>query len=153
VASGSVVGAAKRQKLMRVGSVADLGSGVRLGGGETGVGQLFKIPELPIKHAAKPKSKGKEKADVFGDVEEVTRVGVESKSKGKKKAEDSLNNEDAAAVSERANKNVSPWPLPSPPSFQLTTSSAHQESDDSLSSTNERPNTGQRPNRQTTPRV
>ena len=112
VASGSVVGggaAPKRQKLMRVGSVADLGSGVRLGGGggasETGIGQLFKIPELPIKHAA---SKGKEKADVFGDVEEVTRVGVvESKSKGKKKAED---NEDAAAVSERANKNVSLWP-------------------------------------------
>ena len=108
VASGSVVGggaAPKRQKLMRVGSVADLGSGVRLGGSsasETSVGQLFKIPELPVKHAA---SKGKEKADVFGDVEEVTRVGVvESKSKGKKKAED---NEDAAAVSERANKNVS----------------------------------------------
>ena len=115
MASGSVVGGAapKRQKLMRVGSVADLGSGVRLGGGgggasETGVGQLFKIPELPIKHAAKPKGKEKEKADVFGDVEEVTRVGVaESKSKGKKKAED---NEDAAAVSERANKNVSLWP-------------------------------------------
>ena len=113
VASGSVVGGAapKRQKLMRVGSVADLGSGVRLGGGggasETGVGQLFKIPELPIKHAAKPKGKEKEKADVFGDVEEVTRVGVESKSKGKKKAED---NEDAAGVSERANKNVSLWP-------------------------------------------
>jgi hypothetical protein len=114
VASGSVVGAAKRQKLMRVGSVADLGSGVRLGGGETGVGQLFKVPELPIKHAANPKSKGKEKekADVFGDVEEVTRVGVESKSKGKKKAEDNLNNEDAAAVLERANKNVRPWPSP-----------------------------------------
>ena len=118
VASGSVVGGAapKRQKLMRVGSVADLGSGVRLGGGgasEPGVGQLFKIPELPIKHAAKPKGKEKEKADVFGDVEEVTRVGVvESKSKGKKKAED---NEDAAAVSERANKNVSLGP-PHPPS-------------------------------------
>ena len=116
VASGSVVGGAavKRQKLMRVGSVADLGSGVRLGGGgasETGVGQLFKIPELPIKHAAKPKGKEKEKADVFGDVEEVTRVGVENKSKGKKKAED---NEDAAGVSERANKNVSLrlWPSP-----------------------------------------
>ena len=113
VASGSVVGGAapKRQKLMRVGSVADLGSGVRLGGGgggETGVGQLFKIPELPIKHAAS-KGKEKEKADVFGDVEEVTRVGVESKSKGKKKAED---NEDAAAVSERANKNVRLWPSP-----------------------------------------
>ena len=58
---------------------------------------------------------------MFGDVEEVTRVGVvESKSKGKKKVED---NEDAAAVSERANKNVS---LCSPfSSFQLTTSSAH----------------------------
>ena len=49
---------------------------------------------------------------MFGDVEEVTRVGVvESKSKGKKKAED---NEDAAGVSERANKNVSLrlWPSP-----------------------------------------
>ena len=112
VASGSVVGGAapKRQKLMRVGGVADLGSGVRLGGSsasETGVGQLFKVPELPIKHAAKPKGKEKEKADVFGDVEEVTRVGIENKSKGKKKAED---NEDAAGVSERANKNVSLWP-------------------------------------------
>ena len=116
MASGSVGGGAapKRQKLMRVGSVADLGSGVRLGGSETGVGQLFKIPELPIKHAA---SKGKEKADVFGDVEEVTRVGVEGKSKGKKKAED---NEDAAGVSERANKNVSLGPPSS--SFLLTNS-------------------------------
>ena len=113
VASGSVVGGAapKRQKLMRVGSVADLGSRVRLGGsGETDVGQLFKIPELPVKHAVKPKGKEKEKPDVFGDVEEVTQVGVvESKSKGKKKAED---NEDAAGVSERANKNVSLWPSP-----------------------------------------
>ena len=110
MASGSVGGGAapKRQKLMRVGSVAELGSGVRLGAGETCVGQLFKIPELPIKHAAKPKGKEKEKADVFGEVEEVTRVGVvESNSKGKKKAED---NEDAAGVSERANKNVSLWP-------------------------------------------
>ena len=121
VASGSVGGGAapKRQKLMRVGSVADLGSGVRLGGSsasETGVGQLFKIPELPVKHAAKPKGKEKEKekADVFGDVEEVMRVGVvESKSKGKKKAED---NEDPTAVSERANKNVSLWPSPHLPS-------------------------------------
>lgn len=114
VASGTVPGGAtapKRQKLMRVGSVADLGSGVRLGGETGGVGQLFKIPELPIKHAtSKGKEKEKEKADVFGDVEEVpTRVigvGVESKSNskgGKKKAED---NEDVAATSERANKNL-----------------------------------------------
>lgn len=114
MASGTVPGGAtapKRQKLMRVGSVADLGSGVRLGGETGGVGQLFKIPELPIKHAtSKGKEKEKEKADVFGDVEEVpTRVigvGVESKSNskgGKKKAED---NEDVAATSERANKNL-----------------------------------------------
>lgn len=106
MASGSVVGAAaKRQKLMRVGSVAHLGSGVRLGGG--GETELFKIPEVPIKlHAAK----GKEKADVFGDVEEVTRVvGVDSGPKGRKKVEDK---EDAAAVSERANKNVSLGPSP-----------------------------------------
>lgn len=37
-------------------------------GSVAGVGQLFKIPELHNKHAAKPESKGKEKADVFGDV-------------------------------------------------------------------------------------
>jgi hypothetical protein len=40
-----------------MGSVVGLGSGLRLGSGNTSVGQLFKIPELPIKYAAKSKRK------------------------------------------------------------------------------------------------
>ena len=64
MASESVVGAAKRQKLwVVVLLISEAGYG-----SVASVGQLFKIPELRNKHAAKPESKGKEKADVFGDV-------------------------------------------------------------------------------------
>ena len=64
VASESVVGTAKQQKLwLAVLLISEAGYG-----SVAGVGQLFKIPELHNKHAAKPESKGKEKADVFGDV-------------------------------------------------------------------------------------
>lgn len=103
VASGNITGAGplKRQKLAANGSVADLGSGVRLGVLDVAPGNLvFKVPELPLKQG-KVKGKGKEK-DVFGDVSEFARVG-----KGKQKADEgSMVVVDEAAF-EKANKNVS----------------------------------------------
>jgi len=103
VASGNVIGAGplKKQKLAMNGSIADLGSGTRLGVPDSEAGDaVFKVPELPVKQS-KVKGKGKEK-DVFGDVSEVGRVG-----KGKQKADESAVGVVDEAGFEKANKNVS----------------------------------------------
>jgi hypothetical protein len=63
VASGNITGAGplKKQKLVVNGSVADLGSGVRLGVPDVELGDVvFKVPELPLKQS-KVKGKGKER--------------------------------------------------------------------------------------------
>ncbi|KIM36726.1 hypothetical protein M413DRAFT_448870 [Hebeloma cylindrosporum] len=102
VASGNITGAVplKKQKLASNGSVADLGSGVRLGVPDLEPGDVvFKVPELPLK-PSKVKGKGKEK-DVFGDVSEVPRVG-----KGKQKADEGSVGVVDEAGFEKANKNV-----------------------------------------------
>ena len=102
VASGSIIGVGKRQKLSRNGTgiAADLGSGVRLGGEDD---RVFKVPEVPRQ------TKGKEKEDVFGDIAEVNRVG----GKGKQRSEEGHTMVNEVAF-EKANKNVSisydtPW--------------------------------------------
>lgn len=103
VASGNTTGAGplKKQKLAANGSVADLGSGVRLGVPDLELGDVvFKVPELPLKQS-KVKGKGKEK-DVFGDVSEVARAG-----KGKQKADEGSAGAVDEAGFEKANKNVS----------------------------------------------
>ncbi|KAF9012632.1 hypothetical protein BDQ17DRAFT_1387292 [Cyathus striatus] len=83
---GPGAGSTKRQKLNRSGSLAELGSGVRLGNGNAN-GE-FKIPEVPKTVRKGVSGKGKEKAeDVFGDIAEVVN-GSASKAKGRKGEED-----------------------------------------------------------------
>jgi len=126
VASGNITSAGplKKQKLVNNGSVADLGSGVRLGVPDVELGDVvFKVPELPVKQG-KVKGKGKEK-DVFGDVSEVARVG-----KGKPKADEGSMGVVEEAGFEKANKNVSFGFCLIAPKLNLSFQIGHQAIDD-----------------------
>ncbi|KAG5644521.1 hypothetical protein DXG03_008263 [Asterophora parasitica] len=112
VASVSNVPAKRKKVVGANGTVADLGSGVRLGDGKTTSTSsgLFKVPDLPPHDKTVSKGKGKEvkgTRDVFGGVEADERPS-QSSSKGKRKrpADEEVLAREGVVEMERANKDA-----------------------------------------------